>query len=87
MARGAVTLKITPTAKLLKVGSKDLCWGMVATNRLPLAASWEHLCLGGSGHETFDSDIHKASVKARTAFLKASKASPGTYMDFRDGNF
>lgn len=77
IGKGAVTVFLKPAAKALKVKVEDLCWGMTCTNKTPTEDWWKHMCLGGKGHERFDSPIHKASLEARPAFAKANKADAG----------
>lgn len=77
IGKGAVTVFLKPTAKAMKVKIDDLCWGMTCTNKTPTEDWWKHMCLGGKGHERFDSPIHKASLEARAAFTKANRAAPG----------
>ena len=78
IGKGAVTVFLKPTAKAMKVKIDDLCWGMTCTNKTPTEDWWKHMCLGGKGHERFDSPIHKASLEARAAFTKANRADPGS---------
>lgn len=82
IGKGAVTVFLKPTAKVLKVKIEDLCWGMTCTNKTPTDDWWKHMCLGGKGHERFDSPIHKASLEARPDFTKANRADPGVFTKY-----
>jgi hypothetical protein len=70
IGHGAVTINLEPAAKAMKVEIEDLCWGIAATSQTPTVDFWKHMCLGGSGHERFDTACHKASMAARPGVRK-----------------
>ena len=79
LAYGNCIVDTKAAAARMQIPHSSVCWGFVCSNKKPTKAMWRSNCTGGSGHESFDSKLHKESMKHRPTFQQIDREDAEIY--------